>query len=182
MGSTIFFKFRKKTMSRLNFRTKQDIVSKLGEVMGLMNLKNAKEIKRQNILSSRHANFLNIKFYENGTPPYLLFELAEYYLHPKYLGKICYGLHFRPLRSFILSLYIYYSKRPPSCFNRWFIRFARPIKSSIFDMRHLLVISPRESVFFLIVMSAQFTKTRGVGNRTKRRQMEKEKKCITIEV
>ena len=103
------------------------------------------------------------------------FELAEYYLHPKKLGKICYGLHFRPLRSFILSLYIYYSKRPPSWFNRWFIRFARPIKSSIFDMCHLLVISPRESVFFYCFVRPVFEK----GKSEEWNKTAKQEKCIT---
>ena len=57
MGSTIFFKFRKKSFPRLNFGTKKNIVSKLGEVMGLMNLKTAQESTSQNCLSSRHDNF-----------------------------------------------------------------------------------------------------------------------------
>ena len=57
MGSIIFFKFRKKSMYPNNFRTKQNILSKLWEVMGFMNLKGAKESKSQNILSSRHDNF-----------------------------------------------------------------------------------------------------------------------------
>ena len=38
-----------------------------------MNLKNAKESKSQNLLSSRHANFLNIKLYEIGTLIYLIY-------------------------------------------------------------------------------------------------------------
>ena len=56
-----------------NFRTKENIFSKLWEVMGFINLKGARESTSQNILSSRHDNFFNIKFYENGTSPYLLF-------------------------------------------------------------------------------------------------------------
>ena len=45
-------------------------------------------------------------------------------------------------------------------------------------MRHLLVILNRESMFFVIVLSEQFSKTGG----EQREEMEKEKKCITTAV
>ena len=57
MGSTIFFNLEKNIFRDLTLEPIKNIVSKLGEVMGLMNLKNAKESTSQNLLSSRHANF-----------------------------------------------------------------------------------------------------------------------------
>ena len=115
--------------------------------------------------------FLTLNFTKMVYHHTCFFGLAEYYLYLKYRCKICYGLHVRPLWSFILRLYIYYSKRPPSCFKRWFICFARPTKSSFFDLSRLFVIFSRESVFFLIVLSDQLTKMERLWNRTKRRQM-----------
>ena len=128
MGSTNFFEFRKKAMYPTNFRTKKNIFSKLWGMMGLMNLKNAQESISQNLLSSRHANFLNIKFYENGTPPYLRFWTRRVLPVSKIDRWNVAQCQFYYLLLFPLLLYSF-------ILLLWYISFLFPFLFSLFSSR-----------------------------------------------